>query len=427
MSDSNTSSELDIRTIGDKSENKKSSDTDYYFGLIANNNKIVPEKQDLTSSENVESEKSSSERRKTESSEKSKSSKSSHSSSRSKSKYTSVNMNHNSHNSHNNSYHHGVSASPVNSSESKNPSNYSPEPVKQLTPQELRMRKIELLRKLSEIKEKGYSLSKDYDFNSSVEEMEYEYDLLRSFAEKRNGVKMYKNMLLNGVSLVEWLNDKYDPFDFHLQGWGEHMSVEVDSFDDVLEEIYEKYRGTGKSMPPEIRLFMLIVASGAAFHFSKSQSSIPGLDKILSKNPELVSKMINPQKQASNYLSPQELNILRQRELIKQKEQDLRQKIKQQNQQPQMMHASLQPSNQSFDPAPANQSRDKLPRGGPDIRAPENVQEILSRLKKAQANVQFSDATESSTNNDRLISESNLSESKRGKKVIKPAAVSIRT
>ena len=83
--------------------------------------------------------------------------------------------------------------------------------------------------------------------------MEYEYELLRSFADKRNGVKVFKNGLLQAVSVIEFLNDKYDPFDFQLSGWGEHMSVEVDSWEDVLEEIYEKYKGSRK-ISSEFRL-----------------------------------------------------------------------------------------------------------------------------------------------------------------------------
>ena len=87
---------------------------------------------------------------------------------------------------------------------------------KELTPQEMRLKKIEMLRKLCEIKTKGFALSKEYDFNSSLEEMEYEFDLLKSFADKRNGVKIFKGGLLQAVSVIEFLNDKYDPFDFHL-------------------------------------------------------------------------------------------------------------------------------------------------------------------------------------------------------------------
>ena len=51
-------------------------------------------------------------------------------------------------------------------------------------------------------------MSKDYSFNSSIEEMEYEYELLKSFANKRQGIKLYKNILLNAVSAMEFMNDK---------------------------------------------------------------------------------------------------------------------------------------------------------------------------------------------------------------------------
>jgi hypothetical protein len=394
MSNSDTSSDLDIKISGERSDVKKSSDTDMYFNMIANINKTVPDKQEVTSTselESSESDKSTSSVRKDSSSESSKSS------SRSRDKYTSFNV------------------SP------KAPSNPSFSPPKashsvsiEMSPHEIRMRKIELLRRLAEIKQKGYSLSKDYDFNSSIADMEYEYELIKSFADKRNGVKMYKNILLNGVSLIEWLNDKYDPFDFHLQGWGEHMSVEVDSYDDVLEELYEKYKGTGKKMPPEVKLLLLLAASGAAFHFSKSQSAVPGLDQVLSKNPELVSKLLNPQKAQSQFQTEQEINIQKQRELIQQKERELKQQIRQ-NTRPMMS-----------EPAPANQSGNRISQqGAPEIRAPGDVQEILNRLKRAQqSNVQFSEVTESS--NDRLISEGTVSESRKRKQVSKPA-ISINT
>ena len=39
--------------------------------------------------------------------------------------------------------------------------------------------------------------------------------------------KLYKNLILNGCSVIEFFNDKYDPFSFKkLSGWSEHMNVE---------------------------------------------------------------------------------------------------------------------------------------------------------------------------------------------------------
>ena len=465
MSDSDTSSEININMYDNKgkinntkSETKKSSDTEYYMNLLANGNKTLPEKKEsITESDIRESDSSSS--RKSTSSVKSSSTRRSTTSRKSEK-------------------HHSVLPPPPNinnspkvSSSSKSASFIKSVPSISLTPQEVRMKKIELLRKLSEIKSKGFSLTKDYDFNSSIDEMEYEYELLKSFVDKRNGIKIYKNLLLNGVSIVEFLNDKYDPFDFHLQGWGEHMSVEVDSYDDVLEELYEKYKGTGKNMPPEIKLVLLIVASASAFHFTKTQSSLPGLDSILNKNPDLVSRLINPQKPQSQFMSEQELNIQKQRALIQQKERQLKQAQQQQSQQSQQMQKQMQsqqmqsqqmqqqmqsqqmpqmqqpqqmqsvpqsfmnapimpgPRKTIFEPAASNQSGNKIPSGGiPEIRAPSNVQDILSRIKKAQAGAGQTDTQEeSSTNNDRILSDANLSDSRKGRKPRAPPAISINT
>ena len=87
------------------------------------------------------------------------------------------------------------------------------------------------------------------------------------------------------------------------------------------------------------------------------------------------------------------------------------------------------PKKTVFEPAAANQSSNQIPSGGvPEIRAPSNVQDILSRIKKAQANAGHTDTQEeSSTNNDRILSDANVSESKRGKKFRAPPAISINT
>lgn len=426
MSDSETSSDVNINIYdnkgkinGTKSETKKSSDTDYYMNLLANDNKTLPEKKELSSDSEIQESESSSSR--------STSSVGSHSSRRSN-----TSKNRNSEPTYSNFNQPSMNTFSQRPSSPK-PASSSSKPISMpsvsLTPQEIRMKKIELLRKLSEIKAKGFSLTKDYDFSSSIEEMEYEYELLKSFVDKRNGIKIYKNLLLNGVSVVEFLNDKYDPFDFHLQGWGEHMSVEVDSYDDVLEELYEKYKGTGKNMPPEIKLLLLIVASASAFHFSKTQSSLPGLDKVLNKNPDLVSRLINPQKPQSQFMSEQEMNIQRQRAMLQQKERELKAR-EQKNSVSFMNTPSIpEPRRTVSEPVAANQSSNQIPSNGvPEIRAPSNVQDILARIKQAQAAAGHTDTQdESSTNNDRILSDANVSESKRGRKPKPAPAISIST
>jgi hypothetical protein len=407
MSNSETSTDINIDIIDNKgkinpkSETKKSSDTDYYLSLMANPNKTVLEKQEVSSeSELINSDSSASKKSSSVNSSSSNSSKSS-----SKSKKSNL--------------------SPSKSDQINNNlpkfNEYSiPNPVPnsvnvQLTQQEIRIKKIELLRKLSEIKTKGFGLTKEYDFNSSVEEMEYEYALLKSFVDKRNSVKVFKSGLLQAVSVIEFLNDKYDPFDFHLQGWGEHMSVEIDSYDDVLEELYEKYKGSGKGMPPEVKLLLLLTASAGAFHFSKTQTSIPGLEQTLSRNPELVSKLLNPKKPQSQFMSAQELNIQKQRELLQQREREL----KQQNNVSFMTTPSIpDPRKNILEPQASNESSNKINQSKVvEIKSSPNVQEILNRIKQSQANIGTTDTQdETSSNNDRIVSDVNVSESKKGRK-----------
>jgi hypothetical protein len=419
MSDSETSSNINIDIIdnkgkiSNKSETKKSSDTDYYMNLLANQNKTVPERQELSSESEIINSDSSYSRKsdKSSSSNSSKSRKSNSSRNKSEQNNYSTKINNNSEYRNSEPSLPSLPTIPLSHSETV-----------QLTPQEMRIKKIELLRKLAEIKSKGFSLTKEYDFNSSIDEMEYEFALLKSFVDKRNGVKIFKSGLLQTVSIIEFLNDKYDPFDFHLQGWGEHMSIEVDSYDDILEELYEKYKGTGKGMPAEVKLLLLISASAGAFHFSKSHSSIPGLEQTLSRNPELVSKLLNPQKPQSQFMSPQELNIQKQRVLLQQREKELKQK--QNNNVSFTTPSQTVVSNKPvLEPHAANESSNKLHQTGvPEIRAPSNVQEILNRIKQTQSTIGTTDTQdETSSNNDRIVSDVNVSdgtvsESKKGRK-----------
>jgi hypothetical protein len=194
MPDSDTSSEINVNLydnngkIENKSETKKSSDTDYYFNMLANQNKTVADKVEESSSSDIaHSESSSDSSKKTSSIKKnnsstdstdtdsSKKSKKSDSSSKSRNRYETVHfgtvpMTSGTNQSFQNTTNNSQNKAPTktfNSSAVTSTANV----VKQLTPQETRMKKIELLRKLSEIKSKGFSLTKEYDFNSSLEEM----------------------------------------------------------------------------------------------------------------------------------------------------------------------------------------------------------------------------------------------------------------
>ena len=296
---------------------------------------------------------------------------------------------------------------------------------KQPTVQETRIKKIEMLRKLSELKINGFSLSKEYDFNSSLDEMEYEFELLKSFVDKRNGVKMFKSGLVQCVSIIEFLNDKYDPFDFYLAGWTDNISIEMESWENVLEELYEKYRGGGRSMPPEIKLLFLLVASAGAFHFRKSnEANMPSLNGFLSANPNLLNSVLNPNTQKfSQFKTAQEINIEKQKEELKKKEtlasQEKIKELEKKNQELQNKLVQKQDKNFNNGPLAQNDFRNM----NPTIKTPPNVQDILNKLHTNINNNKDDD--DSNHINDRLVSETTVTETnssikKRGPKGKKP-------
>ena len=50
------------------------------------------------------------------------------------------------------------------------------------------------------------------------------------------------------VNSVEYANSAFNPFDINLDGWGEQVSEDLDSYEEIFAELHEKYKG-GKNEP----------------------------------------------------------------------------------------------------------------------------------------------------------------------------------
>jgi len=95
--------------------------------------------------------------------------------------------------------------------------------------------------------------------------------------------------------------------------------------------LYEKYKGKGGKMAPEMKLLLLVLASASAFHFSKAHlSNIPGLDKVLKNNPDMISKLVAGKEKSSQFMTEQELNIEKQRADLQEKEKQIKQQLREQ-------------------------------------------------------------------------------------------------
>ena len=158
-----------------------------------------------------------------------------------------------------------------------------------LTSEQLIREKFKFLRKLEELERKGVELSKKYNMESNLQEMRGEYETIVEEKKKQNSVKFQGNMLMAAINGIEFLNNKFDPFDIKLDGWGEQFNENVEDYDDVFSELYEKYSSKA-SMAPELKLLFQLGGSAMMVHMTNTmfKSSMPGMDDILRQNPDLM-------------------------------------------------------------------------------------------------------------------------------------------
>jgi len=163
------------------------------------------------------------------------------------------------------------------------------EPVKQKSYEEIQQEKQKLLFNLERLQKQGYPPSKRYSMASSYEDMQFEYDRLKKQRDVEKSIKFSRKMLMATVSGIEFLNGRFDPFDIKLEGWSENIMENVSDYDEVFEELHEKY-SESVNMPPELKLIAMVAGSGFMFHLTNSlfKSASPKLSDILKNNPDIM-------------------------------------------------------------------------------------------------------------------------------------------
>jgi hypothetical protein len=105
------------------------------------------------------------------------------------------------------------------------------------------------------------------------------------------------------VTGVEYLNNKFDPFDIRLDGWSEAVYENQDEYTEIFEELHEKYKEKAK-MAPELKLLLTLGGSAFMFHMSQSlfKSAGPGVEDLMKQNPDLARQFAQA---AINNMTPQ--------------------------------------------------------------------------------------------------------------------------
>lgn len=153
--------------------------------------------------------------------------------------------------------------------------------------------KKEILYQMDRLEAKGYKLPKKFTMQSDIEEMRVEFNRVVREKEVDASIRFQRKMMMAFVTGVEFLNDRYDPFDVRLNGWSDSVHENINDYDDIFEELHDKYKGSGKKMAPELRLLMSLSGSAFMFHFTNrmlKQSDVPGVEEVLRSDPNLMKQ-----------------------------------------------------------------------------------------------------------------------------------------
>lgn len=162
--------------------------------------------------------------------------------------------------------------------------------------------KRELIYKIQQLQNKLYDVElnpKNFTTADSLSELQSEFERLTVIKNQKSTREWYRKILFGVTKGLEWCNHKWDPVGLKLDGWSTEIASNEDEFDEIFDELTEKYGssfGLEKNIPPEIRLIGLILYSGITYSISQTLSSSyndrPEFSEIINKDPVLRERFL---------------------------------------------------------------------------------------------------------------------------------------
>jgi hypothetical protein len=174
------------------------------------------------------------------------------------------------------------------------PSSASQTVNSRMTDREKFRKKKMMISRLEEWRDKGViSSSSHFSQDMPYEEVEDEYETALEDKKKKEAKKLYSWWFMTAVNTLEYANAAFNPFDINLDGWGEAVNDDMDSYDEVFGKLYDKYKGG--EMSPELTLVMRLGFSAAVTSFTNKalSSATPGFNDVIRQSPELMKMFSN--------------------------------------------------------------------------------------------------------------------------------------
>ena len=127
------------------------------------------------------------------------------------------------------------------------------------------------------LQQQGIKSELKLDISSDMSIIKAEVIRMQTELNSQKMIKFFRKGLIAFVSGLEFLNNRYDPFGLHLNGFSEHCMTSLGDYDGVFMRLYDKYKDRTQALAPEVELLMLLLGSMMMFHLTQQfvQQSMP--------------------------------------------------------------------------------------------------------------------------------------------------------
>ncbi len=132
---------------------------------------------------------------------------------------------------------------------------------------EIESEKQGYLLELVKFEQQGIQLTRRYSMRDALEEIQFEYERIRTHLDTVNAVSFMRDTVLLSFQGIELANGKWGPI-LELNGWAKQAAKDRKRYDHVLERLYKKHWRRG-NMSPEMEFGWLVGSSMFMHHFQQ--------------------------------------------------------------------------------------------------------------------------------------------------------------
>lgn len=134
----------------------------------------------------------------------------------------------------------------------------------EMTQEEIQQEKAKYLYQLNRLIKRGFASTRRFGMEHSLDDIRGEVFRIKKEIDVDSGVDYCRQGLMFCISTIEMVDGNYN-LGVGLTGWSQNVMGNIESYDEVFAELYEKY-ATKVNVGPEIKLITML--AGSAFMFS---------------------------------------------------------------------------------------------------------------------------------------------------------------